>query len=416
MKPTVINLVVHVGKRWVSPTLQGIEMKKAQPSNKNSQPEAAFLPYTGYDLRFLFPVLFLVGIGIVMVYSASSAIAVQKIGNGTYFLKRQAVFSLIGIAALVLCRHFPLKYFQFLTYPLLILSFFFLILIQVSDNGYSAGGAVRWLRFGSFSFQPSEFSRFVLVLYLAYSMSRKLDRLEDFYIGFLPHVMVLGIFTVLILLQPDFGSVIILGTITWIMMFVGGVRVKYLLSSLLISLPVAVLFLISANYRIQRVIAFWDPWQHASDLGYQTIHSLMAFGTGGLWGAGVGKGYQKLFYLPEPHTDFIFSVIGEELGFAGVLLIIGLYVLIILKGIKVAMDAKEPFESFFALGLTAAMGLQICVNMGVALALLPPKGLTLPFLSYGGTSLVLNMASIGFLMNIGAKTINSEHLSVVSDQ
>ncbi len=391
-------------------------MKKSQPPNKTPQPGTAFLAYSGYDLRFMFPVLFLVGIGMVMVYSASSAIAVQKIGNGTYFLKRQAVFAVLGIAALVLCRHFPIRFFRFLTYPLLILSFFFLVLIQVSDSGYSAGGAVRWLRFGSFSFQPSEFSRFVLVEYLAYSMSRKLDRLEDFYIGFLPHVMVLGIFIILIMLQPDFGSAVILGAITWIMMFVGGVRVKYLLSSLMMGIPIVLLFLVSADYRIQRVIAFWDPWKHASDLGYQTIHSLMAFGTGGLWGAGVGKGYQKLFYLPEPHTDFIFSVIGEELGFAGVLLIIGLYVLIILKGIKVAMDAKEPFESFFALGLTAAMGLQVCVNMGVALALLPTKGLTLPFLSYGGTSLVLNMASIGFLMNIGAKTAKNEQLPIVSEQ
>jgi cell division protein FtsW len=269
---------------------------------------------------------------------------------------------------------------------------------------------------GSFSFQPSELSRFVLIIYLSYSMSRKLDKLEDFYIGFLPHVMVLGIFTVLILLQPDFGSAVILGTVTWIMMFVGGVRLKYLVSSLLIGIPTVALFLVSANYRIQRLIAFWDPWQHASDLGYQTVHSLMAFGAGGLWGAGVGKGYQKLFYLPEPHTDFIFSVIGEELGFAGVLLIICLYGLIILKGIKVSMDAEEAFESFFALGLTAAMGLQVCVNMGVALALLPTKGLTLPFLSYGGTSLILNMASVGFLMNIGAKTANSEHLVLASEQ
>lgn len=384
--------------------------------NKNPQPASAFMPYSGYDLRFLFPVFFLVGIGMVMVYSASSAIAVQKIGTGTYFLKRQALFSLSGLAVLIFCRHFPVRYFQFLAYPLLILSFFFLVLIQVSDSGYSAGGAVRWLRLGAFSFQPSEFSRFALLVYLAYSMSRKLDKLEDFYIGFLPHVMVLGVFTVLILLQPDFGSAVILGVVTWIMMFVGGVRVKYLLSSLLIGIPAVLLFLVSASYRVQRLIAFWDPWQHASDLGYQTVHSLMAFGTGGLWGTGVGKGYQKLFYLPEPHTDFIFSVIGEELGFAGVLLIICLYGLIILKGIKVAMDAKEAFESFFALGLTAAMGLQACVNMAVALALLPTKGLTLPFLSYGGTSLILNMASVGFLMNIGAKTANSEYAALVNEQ
>ena len=356
-------------------------------------------PGPKYDIQLLFPVLILVGVGIIMVYSASSALAVKRFGSGYYFLKKQAIFAMIGLIALVGCRHFPLRLLRAMTYPLLLTAFVLLAAV-VSGAGYSVGGATRWLRFGDFSFQPSEFTRFALLVYLAYSMSKKQDRLHVFTIGFVPHVMVLGLFILLILLQPDFGSAVILGAVTWIMMFVGGVRLTYLLSSLLVLAPIAYFFLVSADYRLQRLISFWDPWAYATEGGYQIVHSLMAFGTGGFWGAGLGNGYQKLFYLPEPHTDFIFSVIGEELGFFGVLVILGLYSLILIRGIRIAMDAQDPFASFLAMGLTAALGLQICVNMGVALALLPTKGLTLPFLSYGGTSLLLNMASIGVLMNI----------------
>lgn len=371
-------------------------------SPDNSVKPALPDPGPGYDIQLLFPVLVLVGIGIIMVYSASSALAIKKFGSGYYFLKRQAFFAMAGLVALVICRHFPLKLLHAMTYLLLLVSFVSLVAI-VSGLGYSVGGATRWLRFGAISFQPSEFARFALVVYLAYSMSRKLDRLHIFTIGFLPHVIVLGMFILLILLQPDFGSAVILGAVTWIMMFVGGVRLTYLLSSLLILAPIAYFFLVSAEYRMQRLISFWDPWTYSKEGGYQIVHSLMAFGTGGFWGAGLGNGYQKLFYLPEPHTDFIFSVIGEELGFLGVLVILGLYALILIRGIRIAMDARDPFAAFLATGLISAFGLQVCVNMGVALALLPTKGLTLPFLSYGGTSLLLNMASIGVLMNIQAQ-------------
>ncbi len=357
-----------------------------------------------YDVKLLFPALFLVGIGIVMVYSASSALALKKFGTDYYFLKKQSVFALLGIVALVVFKHFPYWYFRSLAYPLLILSLVLLALTQIPGFGYAAGGATRWLRFGRFTFQPSELARFALVIYLAYSMNKKKDKLQNFYIGFLPHLMVLGMFSVLILIQPDFGSVAILGAVTWVMLFVGGVRISHLLSSLVLILPVAYFLLINAEYRIKRIMSFLNPWQYPADEGYQIVHSLMAFGTGGIWGAGIGKGYQKLFYLPEPHTDFIFSVVGEELGLVGVLLVLGLYGLIIFRGIAIARRSRDCFGSFIAVGLTTAIGLQVCVNMGVALGLLPTKGLTLPFLSYGGTSLLMNMASIGILMNIG--TVN----------
>ena len=354
-----------------------------------------------YDVKLLFPVLFLVGIGIVMVYSASSALALKKFGTDYYFLKKQMLFALLGIVALVLCSHLPYRLFSSLTYPLILLALIFLAATLISGFGYSAGGATRWFRLGSFTFQPSEFARFALVIYLAYSMNKKMDVLKDFYVGFLPHILVLFMFTVLIILQPDFGSVLILGALTWVMLFVGGVRISHLIMSLVLIIPMAYFFMVSADYRSKRIMSFLDPWKYSADDGYQIVHSLMAFGTGGIWGTGIGKGYQKLFYLPEPHTDFIFSVIGEELGLLGVLIILGLYILIFWRGIFIARNCKDSFGSFVAIGLTTAIGLQICVNMGVALGLLPTKGLTLPFLSYGGTSLLLNMASIGILMNIG---------------
>ena len=356
-----------------------------------------------YDLTLLFCVLFLVGIGIVMVYSASSALALKKFGSDYYFLKRQALFSLFGIVALVICSHVPFKAYQVLTYPILLTALALLAAVQISGLGLSAGGSLRWLRLGPFSFQPTEFARLAMVIYLAYSMSKKQETIKDFYVGFMPHVIVLIMFTILIFMQPDFGSVVILGIVAWMMMFVGGVRLLHLLSALLLILPIAYYFMINAEYRLRRIISFLDPWQYPTDEGYQIVHSLMAFGTGGIWGTGIGKGYQKLFYLPEPHTDFIFSVIGEELGLWGVIFILGIYVLILWRGIRIARNAEDTFGTYLATGIIATLTLQVCVNMGVTLGLLPTKGLTLPFLSYGGTSLLINMASIGILMNIGIK-------------
>ena len=366
-------------------------------SPKNQTSTAA-----AYDIQLLFPVLFLVGIGIVMVYSASSAVALKKFGSDYLFLKKQALFALIGIVALVACRHFPYQWYRPLTYPLLAVALLFLIAIQVTDLGFSAGGSTRWLRIGSLTFQPSEFARFAMVVFLAYSLDKKGEKIKKFSIGFIPHILVFGMFAVCIFQQPDFGSVVILAIITWLMMFVGGVRCTHLFTSLIALLPVAVYYLVMEEYRVKRLLSFLNPWEYPADEGYQVVHSLMAFGTGGLWGTGIGKGFQKLFYLPEPHTDFIFSIIGEEFGLFGVLIIIGLYGLILVKGIQIARHTPDTFGSLMAFGLTSAMGIQVCINMGVALGLLPTKGLTLPFLSYGGTSLLLNMASIGILMNISA--------------
>ncbi len=357
-----------------------------------------------YDIRLLFPVLFLVGIGIVMVYSASSAVALKSFGNGYLFLQKQAAFALFGTAILVACCHIPYQWYRVLAYPLLVFSLILLAVVHIPGFGLTAGGSTRWLRLGPLTFQPSEVARLALIVYLAYSMEKKQGLLKNFTIGFLPHAVVLSIFSALIITQPDFGSVAILATLTLIMLFAGGVRILHLLLSLLLLLPAGYFVLVNAAYRLKRLLSFLDPWQYPSTDGYQIIHSLMAFGTGGLWGTGVGKGYQKLFYLPEPHTDFIFAVVGEELGLVGVIFILGLYTAVLWRGIAIARNAPDGFGSFLALGLTVGIVLQVCVNMAVTLGLLPTKGLTLPFLSYGGTSLLVNMAAVGILMNISAST------------
>jgi cell division protein FtsW len=355
----------------------------------------------------LFPVLFLVGIGMVMVYSASSALALKKFGNSYFFFKKQALFALAGLVALVVARHFPYRLWQKLAYPAVGLAFGLLLAVLIGW-GHTAGGATRWLRVAGFTFQPAEFARIALIIYLAYSMNKKSDRLREFTIGFIPHIIVLAMLLTPMILQPDFGSAVILTLLTGIMMFAGGVPLRHLCLSSLVLLPAGIYLLVSAEYRIRRLMSFLDPWEYATSEGYQTIHSLMAFGSGGLWGTGIGKSLQKLFYLPEPHTDFIFSVIGEEFGLFGVTLTVALYGLIIWRGIAIARQTQDLFGALLSFGLTTALALQVCINMGVALGLLPTKGLTLPFLSYGGTSLVVNMAAIGIIMNIGTMTWNRQ--------
>lgn len=357
--------------------------------------------YFGFDTPLFLSVLILTGVGIVMIYSASSAIANNTFNNEYFFLRKQTVFSVLGGLALFAGASIPYRVYKPFAYLFLAVSAMLLVLTQIQGYGHTAGGATRWIRLGGLTLQPSEVARFSMVIYLAYSLSKKQERIREFSIGFLPHVIVLMFLSILILIQPDFGSVVILCSLAWIMMFVGGVPLRYLSSALVPLLAVGTYVMFSASYRVERLMSFLDPWKHQTDQGYQIVHSLMAFGSGGLLGKGLGNGHQKLFYLPEPHTDFIFSVIGEELGLWGVLAILALFFIVIWRGYLIAMRTEDLFGSFLAAGLTTSICLQTTINMGVAMGLLPTKGLTLPFLSYGGSSLLINMAAIGIIINIG---------------
>ncbi len=356
------------------------------------------------EKALLFPVLILCCIGIVMVYSASSAISMQVHETLFYYMQRQSIFFGISLCVLFVAASFPHRLYKHLAYIILMVSFGLLAAVLVPDLGIRVGGASRWLDLGIIRFQPAEFAKLAMILFLAYSLSKKQPLIKDFSVGFVPHALIFGLFSLLIIFQPDFGTIVILGMICWGMMFVAGVRILHLLCPLPLVIPIAYFLVYKVEYRFTRILTFLNPWEDPFNAGYQITHSLKAFGSGGLFGQGIGLGMQKMHYLPEPHTDFIFSIIGEELGLTGVLAILGLYGIILIRGCNIAKNADTRFGAIAAAGLTLYLGLQVIINTGVALSVFPTKGLTLPFISYGGTSLVINMAAMGILMNIGAST------------
>jgi cell division protein FtsW len=358
---------------------------------------------TGYDYAILIPVLLLMGLGLIMVYSASSHIADHRLGDSYFYLKKQALFCLVGLVIMVCARNVSCTFYQKLVYPLLVVSFGLLILLFVPGVTEKIGGASRWIRLPWFSFQPSELAKFSLAVFMAYSMAKKRTEMDSFSRGLIPNLLVAGAFLILIVLEPDLGTAVILGFWVMMLLFVGGVRLLHLFSLLLLAAPVVFWLVSHADYRLKRWWAFLNPWEDPQGIGFQIIHSFLAFGSGGIFGVGLGNSKQKLFYLPEPHTDFIFSITAEELGLLGVLFVIVLFGILIARGIRVALEADDLYKTYLALGLTTMIGLQVLVNMGVVMGLLPTKGLTLPLISYGGSSLVINLLSVGVLLNISAR-------------
>ena len=347
----------------------------------------------------------LVLVGIVMVFSSSAVYAMEKFNDSYYFLKRQAVWCLLGTGALFVTKNLDYHKLHQHTYLIMVTTFLLLLAVMFPEVSKEVGGARRWLTLGGLSFQPSELAKFALVLYIAKSLVKRADKLKDFAYGYLPNLIVLGLFFIPILFQPDFGTTMIICMVTFTMLFIAGLRKKFLFFSLLALIPFIALAVMSAEYRTRRIIAFLDPWQDPSNAGFQAIQSFYAFGRGGYWGTGLGASHQKLFYLPEAHTDFIFSVIGEELGFMGTTAIILLFSILIWRGFVTAYRAKDSFGTHLATGLTLMIGFQAFINLGVAVGLLPTKGLTLPFISMGGSSMLITMLSVGVLLNISEQTV-----------
>jgi len=350
----------------------------------------------------LFPVILLSGIGIVMVYSASSAISMEAHNSLFYYVKKQALFFGISLCVMFVTASFPYKLYKSFSYIILFTAIGLLVAVLFPAINIKAGGAHRWLNVDGLIFQPAEFAKLAIIIFLGYSLSKKQDMIKTFSVGFVPHVVIFALFACLIILQPDFGTIVVIGIITWGMMFIAGVKIIHLLSPMPLLIPVIYFWVYKVEYRLDRILTFLNPWDDPYNTGYQITHSLKAFGSGGIFGKGIGLGMQKMHYLPEPHTDFIFSIIGEELGLVGVLTVLSLYLILLLKGIRIAKTSKTFFGAITAAGLTIYIGVQVIINTGVALGVLPTKGLTLPFISYGGTSLVINMAAMGILMNIGA--------------
>ena len=355
-----------------------------------------------FDAVLLCAVLALVSLGLVMVYSASAILAQDKLGDSLYFLKRQVTAAGMGVLAMAVAMKLGWRRLARLAYPLLLLAIFLLVAVLIPGVGTKLGGASRWIRLPGFGLQHAEVAKVAWVLYLAYSLAKKREKVATFSVGFLPHLLLCGLLVALCMGQPDFGSSVLLVFLLFALLFAAGTKLSYLVGSVLLALPLAYIAIASSPYRMRRILAFLDPWAHRHDVGYQVAESLMSIGSGGVTGLGLGDGRQKLFFLPEAHTDFIFSIIGEELGLVGVGLVTLLYAVVIWRGIRAALAAPEAFGTYLGLGLTSIIAFQATVNMCVAMGLVPTKGLTLPFISYGGSSLVVMMGAAGVLLSLSA--------------
>jgi cell division protein FtsW len=346
--------------------------------------------------------MLLLTLGLIVIYSSSSVLAQKEMGDSYYFLKRQGAYALVGIFLMMIAKNMPLGFYKKMVYPFLFFNLLMLVIVLVPGIGVKIGGARRWLRFFGISFQPSELAKLCLSMYMAYSMSRKVHKMDLFSRGILPHLIIAGSFIGLILLQPDLGTSVIIAGWILLLLFIGGARLWQIVSMVFLSIPLLIYSIFGATYRLKRWWAFLNPWDDPQGVGFQIVHSYLAFGSGGLWGVGLGNSKQKLFYLPEPHTDFILSIIGEELGFIGIMFVVVLFVVLILRGIKIALNCRDLFGCYLALGITCFLSIQVLINMGVVMGLLPTKGLTLPLLSYGGSSLVMTLISVGVLLNISS--------------
>ena len=355
------------------------------------------------DGLLLISALFLVGIGIVMIYSTSSLLAERNYHDAYFFLRRQLVAAALGLGLMYLAMHFNYENYRKLTLPLLLLSMVLLAVVLIPGVSPHRGSR-RWFTWAGFSFQPSELAKLAMVIYLAQSLTRKQERIKQFKQGFLPYLLVAGVMIALIFSEPDLGGALTMGFIVFVMLFAAGTRLSYLISAALAATPVLFYVLASSEKRWQRIMAYVDPWDYAQGVGWQLVQSFLAFGQGGVFGMGLGGGMQKLFYLPDAHTDFIFAVIGEELGLVGVAAVLLLFGILITRGIQIALRAETPYGTFLALGIISMIGIPAGFNMAVVLGLLPTKGLVLPLVSYGGSSLLINLFALGSLLNLSARS------------
>lgn len=343
----------------------------------------------------------LVAGGIVMIYSSSAIQAHETYHNRWYFLERHLAYAALGalVGALVLAMDY--QWLRRHVKWLLLISGALLVAVLVPGIGYEVSGARRWFRLGFLSFQPSELAQVAVILYLADVLARKQDRLRSFLRGFLPPMLILGTVVGLMLLQPDLGTSVALASVAFLMLFVSGIELVHLGPTLASAIPVLGLLIASKPYRMRRILAFANPWADPYGAGFQLIQSLVAVGTGGVWGVGLGQSRQKLFYLPAAHTDFIFSVVAEELGLLGATAVLGLFLAFVWMGIRIALRAADLFAQLACLGLTGLIGFKALMHMAVATGLVPTKGLPLPFVSYGGTSLVFNLMIVALMLNMG---------------
>ena len=366
-------------------------------------------PRAELDMTLFWSVALLLSLGLVMVYSSSIAMAEAEKLTGYrmhYYLMRHAIFVVIGVVVAFVTFQIPIVLWQRLALPLFILGGLLLVLVLIPGIGREVNGSRRWINIGFIGMQPSELMKFFVVLYAADYTVRKAAFMNDFKKGFLPMLAVMVFTGAMLLRQPDFGALVVITAIAMAVLFLGGLNWR-VFAGLIVLLAVAfVVLIISSPYRLQRIVGFMDPWADAYGKGYQLSHSLIAFGRGEWLGVGLGGSVEKLFYLPEAHTDFLLAVIAEELGFAGVAVVLALFVLFIYRAFAVGREAmmrEKYFAALTAQGIGVWLSAQTLINMGVNMGVLPTKGLTLPFMSYGGTGIVVNCIAVAVLLRIDAE-------------
>lgn len=352
------------------------------------------------DVTMLVCTLMLLTIGVVMVYSASAVLAFHEFGDYYYYLKRQLLFAVLGIVAMIFTMNVDYLVWKKYAKIGLIVCFILLVVVLVPGIGVVRGGARSWLGIGSFGIQPSEFMKMGMILFLSKLLSEQQNKITLFTQGLLPPLALMGVAFGLIMLQPDLGTGAVLVGASLLIIYTAGARMLHLSYLVLVGVAGLVGLIIAAPYRLQRITAFLDPWQDPQGAGYQAIQSLYAIGPGGLVGLGLGMSRQKYSYLPEPQTDFIFSIIAEELGFIGGSLVLVLFMLLVWRGMRTAITAPDTFGSLLATGIVGMIAVQVVINIGVVIGMFPITGITLPLISAGGSSLTLMLTSIGILLNI----------------
>ncbi len=359
------------------------------------------------DMTLLFVTIILLGIGLSMVYSSSSVVAYEDYEGATFFFKKQFFRMLIGVTAMLILMRLNYRIFRPLARPLLFIGVAGLLILLYMKyiQGYEGvNGSVRWLDFGIFKVQPSEAVRLFVIFYLATVLSESGRDIRDLKKGFLPLLGVIGVVLLMIILQPDLSMTVSLATIFFLMVYFGGALIKHIAGAMAVGLTFIIYKAASMDYVRGRFHAWLDPASHAEDVGYQMTQSLLSLGNGGVFGVGLGEGIGKSHFLPEPHTDFVFAVIGEEVGLVGSIVVLFLFLVYIWCGLRIIRSAPDDFGFYTAAGITLMIGMGSFINIGVVLGVLPTAGMTLPFISYGGSSLVLSLSATGVLLSIGRRS------------
>ena len=351
--------------------------------------------------------LLLVGCSVVMVYSASAVLAMNRFNQPYFFLIKQGMWAALGLAAMSIVMRFDYRNYRAPSFIWLALGVALVALVAVLFVT-PINGSRRWFGVGGFGAQPSELAKLSVIIFIAALLERRMDRVDDVPYALVPIGIVVGALVGLILLEPDLGTALTVLVIATSMVFAAGISYRYVVGAVLCGLPIIYFILMGAAYRRRRLMAFWNPWSDPLGDGFQVIQSMIAVGSGGLLGRGFMAGVQKLFYLPEPHTDFIYAVIGEEFGLAGTTIVMACFVVIAWRGFRIATQAPDRFGAFLAVGLTTMIAVQALFNISVVLGLVPTKGIPLPFVSAGGSSLLISLLGMGILLNV------SQHTSTVA--